>query len=185
MQMMELHAELDERLGTGGVTVCNTRLEGRDQSQAGVEGSFPRSYALKGLRNLIGAGVATSRARSANSRRRSRNGCVDQRRAARPVDRTTVHFASYILGKAGILFKHVSHAMHFLWRRLKLAAKSELKEERPEFLALTEGVRPTPKSRRGMQKSGTAKLASTAHRGLPSERKIHETVGMAPLDVAS
>ena len=37
MQMMELHAELDEKLGTSGVTVCNTRLEGRDQSQACVE----------------------------------------------------------------------------------------------------------------------------------------------------
>ena len=37
MQMMELHAELDERLGTSGVTVCNTRLEGRDQSHPCVE----------------------------------------------------------------------------------------------------------------------------------------------------
>ena len=37
MQMMELHAESDERLGTSGVTVCNTRLEGRDQSHPCVE----------------------------------------------------------------------------------------------------------------------------------------------------
>ena len=119
MQMMELHAELDERPGTGGVTVCNTRLEGRDQSQACVE-VFSAKLCLRRPEEPQRSWGATSGARSANSRRRSRNGCVDQRRAAGPVDRTTVHFASYFLGKADILFKHVSNAMDFLWRRLKL-----------------------------------------------------------------